>query len=148
MNSEFLCESIKKHNVKLSKETVKEIENFAVKANDPKVAFTLCCCAFNVDVSKMLNVILKSKESCYAVGFLRYYDGELKHKDFLKLKDYLYDNRIYRHHQRFGHVNDYLSAKCERLDGGSIELKEEDIEEMNIEKEKMIRKNQKEESIL
>ncbi|HAJ77878.1 MAG TPA: hypothetical protein DCO89_02280 [Clostridiales bacterium] len=85
MNSEALCEIIQEKNIQLSKEQIRKIEDFAVKAKNPRVALALCCYTLDVDVSKMLDVIINSDKCGYAVGFIMKYDGEITYKDFSKL---------------------------------------------------------------
>ena len=96
MNSEVLCDIIIEKNIQLSKEQIKRIEDFAIRAEDPEVALALCCYTFDADVSKMLDVILNydCRERSYALGFLVDYNGVLSNEDVSKLDEYFTHRNI------------------------------------------------------
>ena len=96
MNSEVLCDIIREKNIQLSKEQIKRIEDFAIRAEDPEVALALCCYTFDADVSKMLDVIINSKDLTYAAGFAMNYDGTINSEDFSKLQLCLNNVPIYK----------------------------------------------------
>ena len=91
MSSKELCEIIRKRNITLTKEEINKIEDFAVKAKNEDVALTLCLYTLDVDVSKMLDVIIESKAYEHVAGFVLEYAGVLSHQNLSKLESFLED---------------------------------------------------------
>ena len=100
MNSYVLCDIIIEKNIQLSKEQIKKIEDFAVKAKDPAVALTLCCYTLDANVSNMLNFMIDLDANDYVAGFVVSYDGALSSEDFSKLVGFTVHNLIFKQSEK------------------------------------------------